>query len=79
MGWLQEGYGPVYSRDPTPLRNTVTIPIAVALVLGLGVLLIFAATRATASVEDGSSFIRWMVVVFICFLVMASLPVVIAF
>ena len=57
----------------------VTIPIAIALVVGLGVFLIFAAVRATASVEDGPAFVRWMVAVFICFLVLASLPVVIAF
>lgn len=54
-------------------------PLAVALVAGLGLTLIFAATRATATVEEGSTFIRWMVVVFVCFLLLAALPVVVAF
>lgn len=53
--------------------------LAVALVLGLGILLVFAATRATATVEDGPTFVRWMAVVFLCFLVLAAIPVVIAF
>lgn len=57
----------------------VSIPVAVALVVGLGLALIYAATRATATVEDGRTFIRWMLVVFLCFLLLASLPVVIAF
>lgn len=57
----------------------VTIPLAVAIVVGLGVALIFAATRATATVEDGPRFIRWMLVVFVCFVLLASLPVVLAF
>lgn len=50
-----------------------------ALVLVLGISLIYAATRATATVEDGHVFIRWMLVVFFCFLLLASLPVVIAY
>jgi len=57
----------------------VTIPLAVALVVGLGAALIYAATRATATVEEGHIFIRWMLVVFLCFLLLAALPVVIAF
>lgn len=39
----------------------------------------FGATRATATVEEGRTFIRWMVVVFAAFLVLASLPVVVSF
>jgi hypothetical protein len=56
----------------------VTVPAAVALVVALGVALIFGATRATATVDQGRAFIRWMLVVFICFVLLASLPVVIA-
>ena len=44
-----------------------------------GVALIYAATRATATVDQGRSFIQWMLVVFVCFVLLASLPVVIAF
>ena len=57
----------------------MTIPLAVVLVVALGISLIYAATRATATVEEGRVFIRWMLVVFVCFLLLASLPVVIAF
>lgn len=57
----------------------MTVPIALALVILLGGLLIFAAIRATGHVENGPIFVRWMIVVFVCFLALASLPVVIAF
>lgn len=65
--------------DPSAHRETVTVPLAVSLVVALGVALSYAATRATATVEEGHVFIRWMLVVFVCFLLLASLPVVIAF
>lgn len=52
---------------------------AVLIVVLLGVGLTLAAARATASVEDGPVFIRWMIVVFVAFLALISLPVVLAF
>ena len=52
---------------------------AVLLVVLLGVALTVAATRATASVEDGPAFIRWMVIVFVTFLALISLPVITTF
>ena len=64
---------------PSIPATVVSLPLAVALVLALGVTLVFAATRATATVEEGRTFIRWMMVVFVCFLALASLPVVISF
>lgn len=57
----------------------MSVPLAIVLVLGLGSVLVFGATRATATVEEGRTFIRWMVVVFAAFLVLASLPVVVSF
>ena len=54
------------------------IAASVLLVLALGALLTFGATRATASVQDGKAFLRWMLVVFVMYLVMISLPVIIA-
>lgn len=54
------------------------IAAAVLLVLVLGALLTFGATRATASVQDGKLFLRWMLVVFVMYLVMISLPVLVA-
>lgn len=67
--------------EPSTLRNieSLTIPAAVALAVTLGVTLVFAATRATASVEDGTAFVRWMLVVFLAFLLLAALPIVLAF
>ncbi len=53
--------------------------VAVLLVVVLGVGLTLAATRATASVDDGPTFLRWMVVVFVTFLALISLPVFVAF
>lgn len=70
------GYPPT---APSRRIDTVTVPVAVALVLALGAALVFSATRATASVDQGRSFIRWMLLVFVCFVLLASLPVVIAF
>ena len=52
--------------------------VALLLVVALGVGLTLAATRATASVEDGPVFVRWMVVVFVTFLALITLPVVVA-
>ena len=57
----------------------MSVPLAVLLVLGVGVLLTFGATRATASVREGRTFLRWMVVVFVTYLVLISLPVVAGF
>lgn len=57
----------------------MTIPVAVAIVVGLGLALIYAATRATATVDQGPVFLRWMLMVFVCFIVLAALPVVIAY
>lgn len=65
---------PHHPSHPRP----VSIPLAIALVFALGALLVFAATRATATVEEGRTFIRWMLVVFVAFVVLASLPVVVS-
>ncbi len=57
----------------------MSTPIAILLALVAGALLTFAATRATASVHQGSTFLRWMLVVFATYLALITLPVVIAF
>ncbi len=49
---------------------------AVLLVLATGAALTFGATRATASVQDGSRFVRWMLIVFGAYLVLITLPIV---
>ena len=53
--------------------------ISIALAVGIGVLLTFSATRATASVHRGRTFLRWMVTVFVAYLALISLPVLVAF
>jgi hypothetical protein len=53
--------------------------LAVLLVLGIGFLLTFGATRATASVQQGRTFLRWMVVVFVTYLALISVPVMVGF
>lgn len=53
--------------------------LAVILVLAVGILLTFGATRATANVSRGTIFLRWMVVVFVTYLALIMLPVVMAF
>ena len=53
--------------------------LAVVLVLLTGALLTFAAIRATASVREGSTFLRWMVAVFVAYLALITLPVVVGF
>ncbi len=57
----------------------MSTPLAILLVLGVGVLLTFGATRATANVRQGQTFLRWMVVVFVTYLALITLPVVIGF
>lgn len=54
-----------------------TVP-ALILVLTLGGFLTFSATRATASVERGGVFLRWMLVVFAMYLALITLPLIMA-
>lgn len=44
-------------------------------VVAAGIVLVFGASRATVSVNEGRTFVRWMVVVFAAFLLLASIPV----
>jgi hypothetical protein len=57
----------------------MSTPFAVVLVLLTGGLLTFAAIRATASVRAGSTFLRWMVAVFVAYIALITLPVIIGF
>jgi len=57
----------------------MSTPVAVPLALLVGALLTFGATRATARVKDGKAFLRWMVVVFVAYLALITLPVALAF
>ena len=50
-------------------------PLAVILVLAAGAALTFGATRATASVQNGKRFVRWMLTVFAAYLVLLTLPI----
>jgi hypothetical protein len=51
---------------------------AILLVLALGALLTFSATRATASVDKGRVFLRWMLVVFAMYVALITLPLIMA-
>lgn len=53
--------------------------VAILLVLAIGVLLTYGATRATANVSSGKVFLRWMVVVFVTYLALITLPVMASF
>lgn len=57
----------------------MSTPLAVLLALIVGGALTFGATRATANVRNGALFLRWMVVVFVCYAALITLPVVLAF
>jgi threonine/homoserine/homoserine lactone efflux protein len=51
-------------------------PLAwVGVALVCGALLIWGASRATVSVNEGRVFVKWMVVVFGAFLVLAAIPI----
>ena len=54
------------------MKTTAAVLLAVA----IGGLLTFGATRATANVHRGKTFLRWMVVVFVTYLALITLPVV---
>jgi hypothetical protein len=62
------------SRD-RPVNTT----LAVGIVIVLGATLVYLASRATSHVEEGARFVRWMLVVFACFLVLASLPIILSY
>ena len=51
--------------------------VAALLALLLGSLLTFAATQATASVTRGRVFVRWMVLVFLAYVLLIGLPIVV--
>ncbi|MCG6957931.1 MAG: hypothetical protein LJF04_18215 [Gemmatimonadetes bacterium] len=51
---------------------------AVLVVLSVGALLTFSATRATATVDEGPVFLRWMLVVFAMYLALITLPLMMA-
>ena len=53
--------------------------LAVAIVVVLGATLVYSASRATSHVEEGGRFVRWMLVVFACFLILASLPILLSY
>ena len=57
----------------------MSTPVAVLIALSVGALLTFGATRATASVHRGKAFLRWLLVVFVTYLALITLPVVVAF
>ena len=64
--------------DPKPHSQTgisVGTPLAALLALATGSLLTFAATRATASVTQGKTFVRWMVTVFVAYVLLIGLPI----
>lgn len=53
--------------------------LAVGIVVALGATLVYSASRATSHVEEGGRFVRWMLMVFACFLILASLPIVLSY
>jgi hypothetical protein len=57
----------------------MSVPLAILVVLLLGSALVFSATRATSTVSEGGRFVRWMLVVFVCFLALAALPVLLSY
>lgn len=57
----------------------MSTPLAVFLALVIGALLTYGATRATANVLNGKLFLRWMIVVFITYLALITLPVALGF
>lgn len=56
----------------------MSTPVAVALTIAVGALLTFAATRATASVTHGRKFLRWMVLVFLAYVLLIGLPILVS-
>ena len=57
----------------------MSTPLAILLTVVIGALLTWGATRATANVLNGKVFLRWMVLVFITYLALITLPVALGF
>ena len=53
----------------------MSAPVAAILALAVGTLLTYSATRATASVKNGKTFVNWMVTVFVAYLLLIGLPI----
>jgi hypothetical protein len=53
------------------------LPVLLALVALFGGTLLVAATRATATVDRGRVFVRWMILAFAAFVGLVSLPLIV--
>ena len=47
----------------------------VLLVVAVGLVLVVASGRATETVTNGPTFVKWMLIVFAAFLVLAGIPI----
>lgn len=52
----------------------MSLPLLLFIVMVAGALLLFGATRASASAAEGGPLLRWLVLVGLAFLVLASIP-----
>jgi hypothetical protein len=55
----------------------MSLPILLAVIVALGVALLVASNRATANVQRGRIFVRWMLVAFLAYIGLAALPILI--
>lgn len=57
----------------------MSLPLLLAAALALGALLLVAASKATATVEKGSTFVRWMILAFLAYAGLVALPLAVGF
>lgn len=57
----------------------MNLPLLLLLVAALGALLLLAASRATRTVEQGTVFVRWMVLAFVAYAGLVSVPLIVGF
>ncbi len=57
----------------------MSLALLLLLVAALGALLLLAASRATRTVEQGTVFVRWMVLAFVAYAGLVSVPLIVGF
>lgn len=57
----------------------MNLALVLVLVVALGAVLLLAASRATRTVEQGTVFVRWMILAFVAYAGLVSIPLAVGF
>jgi hypothetical protein len=58
---------------------SLSLPVMLVMVFALGGLLLFSASKATSTIEQGTVFVRWMILAFVAYAGLVSIPLAVGF